>query len=170
MAAEDAAAIYSLLHDSGIRCWVMGGWGVDALLGTQTRPHHDLDLLVAVADLPLLHTVMATAGFAERTIWSTENEWVVVDGSDWPTAFVLSDERGREVDVHAIELDPAGRPTPRCLVPWQFPEETLEGRGVIGATPVECLSARAQAAVHTGYVLPTEHLTDLHRLRQLEEP
>ena len=32
----------------------MGGWGVDALLHRETRPHKDLDLLVALGDLPTL--------------------------------------------------------------------------------------------------------------------
>lgn len=43
---EDAAALYRALSDAGVSCWVVGGWGVDALLGRQSRPHKDLDVLV----------------------------------------------------------------------------------------------------------------------------
>ena len=40
----------------------MGGWGVDALLGAQTREHHDLDVLVLGEDLPALAEVFDDEG------------------------------------------------------------------------------------------------------------
>ncbi|MGH8515394.1 MAG: nucleotidyltransferase domain-containing protein [Gammaproteobacteria bacterium] len=30
---------------------MVGGWGIDALLGAQTRPHKDLDLLIRLEDV-----------------------------------------------------------------------------------------------------------------------
>jgi hypothetical protein len=33
-------------HASVTGVWIDGGWGVDALLGVQTRPHKDLDVAV----------------------------------------------------------------------------------------------------------------------------
>jgi lincosamide nucleotidyltransferase A/C/D/E len=30
----------------GIRVWLDGGWAVDASLGSQTRPHSDLDIVI----------------------------------------------------------------------------------------------------------------------------
>ena len=33
MKAEDVIGIYTKLEDLGIKVWVDGGWGVDALLG-----------------------------------------------------------------------------------------------------------------------------------------
>jgi hypothetical protein len=32
------------LDRAGVPVWLDGGWGVDALVGRQTRPHRDLDL------------------------------------------------------------------------------------------------------------------------------
>jgi hypothetical protein len=32
------------LDANGVTGWLDGGWGVDAVLGEQTRPHEDLDL------------------------------------------------------------------------------------------------------------------------------
>lgn len=29
-----------------MRVWLDGGWGVDALLGRQTRPHDDMDIVI----------------------------------------------------------------------------------------------------------------------------
>src|SRR6266700_6998743 len=44
MTAADVLEIVDLLERVGVEPWVNSGWGVDALLGEQTRPHEDLDL------------------------------------------------------------------------------------------------------------------------------
>jgi lincosamide nucleotidyltransferase A/C/D/E len=44
--AYDVLDILDRLDVAGIEWWVDGGWGVDALLGAETRPHDDLDLVV----------------------------------------------------------------------------------------------------------------------------
>ena len=163
MTAEDAAALFVLAESSGVRCWVMGGWGVDALLGSQTRPHHDLDLLVLVDDLPRLCRAMESEGFERQRIWDGENEWVSIDGTDWPTAFVLGDANGREIDVHAVEITTEGGVIPRCVVPWVFADDALSGSGRIGETIVACLSASGQMAAR-GYDLPDHHKADLEAL------
>ena len=49
--AEDVIELYSALRAEGIRVWVDGGWGIDALLGKQTRPHKDFDAIAAFEDL-----------------------------------------------------------------------------------------------------------------------
>ena len=54
LSAHAAVALCRLLEQHRIRFWVMGGWGVDALLHRETRPHIDLDILVVLGDLPLL--------------------------------------------------------------------------------------------------------------------
>ena len=46
MAATDVIKFYSDLEKSGITIWIDGGWGVDALLGKQTRLHADLDIAI----------------------------------------------------------------------------------------------------------------------------
>jgi len=40
-----------LLDKAAIPAWLDGGWGVDALLNTQTRPHKDLDLILSLRNL-----------------------------------------------------------------------------------------------------------------------
>jgi lincosamide nucleotidyltransferase A/C/D/E len=37
--AADASRIVGQLEAAGLVVWLDGGWGVDALLGRQTRPH-----------------------------------------------------------------------------------------------------------------------------------
>lgn len=36
--------IVDLLNEMGIRYWIEGGWGIDVLIGKQTRPHRDIDV------------------------------------------------------------------------------------------------------------------------------
>ena len=154
LSAEAAASFYSMLASHSIHCWVMGGWGVDALLGRQTRPHHDLDLLVLVDDLPTFHRMMESAGFTRAYLWEAENQWIVSEGIEWPTAFVVTDRGGQELDVYAVELTSEGRVVPRCTVPWVFPDDALNGVDTIGQARVACLSVAAQIAAHGGYSLP----------------
>jgi lincosamide nucleotidyltransferase A/C/D/E len=40
-----------LLDSASIDTWLDGGWGVDALLHEQTRPHKDMDVVVRVSDV-----------------------------------------------------------------------------------------------------------------------
>ena len=46
MSGGDVVALLRLLAEHRIDVWVDGGWGVDALLGEQTRPHSDVDIAV----------------------------------------------------------------------------------------------------------------------------
>jgi lincosamide nucleotidyltransferase A/C/D/E len=43
--------VYGTFERSGIRIWIDGGWGVDALLGKQSRAHKDLDITIQQQDL-----------------------------------------------------------------------------------------------------------------------
>ena len=58
LSAADAAALCRRLEEHPVRFWLIGGWGVDALLHRQTRPHKDLDVLVRLADLPALRRLL----------------------------------------------------------------------------------------------------------------
>ena len=159
-------SLYELLRERGIRCWVMGGWGVDALVREQTREHHDLDVVVLADDLPALASMFHDHCFEIQQVWEAENLPLDVDGTAWPTAFVAGTEGGLELDVHVIELN-AGVAVPLCRVPWPFDAQSLEGTGVISGRHVECVSARTQLAMHRGYELPESHQRDLDLLRQL---
>ena len=82
---------------------------------------------------------------------------------------MLADERGREVDVHAIQFDSRGRgvfalPDGRR---WPFPPSAFAGRGRVGARSVRCLSAEAQVQCHGQGYAPTEKdLADMERLQE----
>ena len=52
MDASTVRRLVAQLEQAGIQVWLDGGWGIDALLGRDTRPHHDLDIVVRVSDVP----------------------------------------------------------------------------------------------------------------------
>jgi lincosamide nucleotidyltransferase A/C/D/E len=163
--AKDVVSIYQSLSADNIQVWLTGGWGIDALLQEQTRPHKDLDIIMLVDDVARMRELLGRAGYSLKELWS-ENRWVVDShGTEIPTAFVLHDSEGREVDAHAMRLDDRGNGVPawahKGLV---FRREDLAGEGVIAGLTVRCISAEMQAWSHTGYDLPQEQVRDLDLL------
>jgi Aminoglycoside-2''-adenylyltransferase len=119
---EDVIELYSALRAEGVRVWVDGGWGIDVLLGRQTRPHKDFDAIAAFEDLPALTQLLDSRGFALKLIWE-ENRWapspelLTLIGRSRPaveaaTAFVLKDGLGRELDFHIVGFDEHGHWVP----------------------------------------------------------
>jgi lincosamide nucleotidyltransferase A/C/D/E len=99
MCARDVREIVHHLHAAGVRVWLDGGWGVDALIGHQTRDHDDLDLVIPLGE----------SGPARRTLTALGFELV----EDEPTlCFVARDAGDRCVDVHTVTFDDEGAPTP----------------------------------------------------------
>lgn len=163
MSASQAAAILHGLTALGVRCWVMGGWGVDALLSRSSREHHDLDLLVQVDDLVVLARWMDDNSFTWLYDWD-ESQPIDLDGVRRSSAFVAGHEDGRELDVHGLRVGDDGTFELATSDPWTLPADALSGRGVIGGLDVACVSRGAQGAMHTGYELPAQHLKDLRLL------
>ena len=172
--AEDVLELYALLLKHGVQLWILGGWGVDALLERQTRPHKDLDAIVALDDLPAMTALLSERGFVLKEIWD-ENLWVRCDGHvaligrDAPggavaTAFVLKDAQGREIDVHVMRFDDHGRGTPAWNSTMPFPPDAFEGHGRIAGCLVRCLSAAMQMRTHTGYALQDKDIQELRLL------
>ncbi len=107
MRAEDLVALYTLLQERGVQLWVDGGWGIDALLGEQTRPHKDFDALVQFNDLAVMTEALAERGFVLKEIWS-ENRWVVHPVSlgtaeVWYTAPLDTEVRTAGCSVHGVQ-------------------------------------------------------------------
>jgi lincosamide nucleotidyltransferase A/C/D/E len=59
MTSIDVIDFYTKLENLGIEIWVDGGWGVDALLGEQTRPHQDLDIAIQQKDVQKLRELLS---------------------------------------------------------------------------------------------------------------
>ena len=126
-----------------------GGWSVDALLGEQTRQHVDLDIVIEERDVPRLRNWLEMRGYHD-----VERD----DTSAWN--FVLGDDDGHEIDVHAIVIDEHGNglygPPERGVM---YPANSLTGAGRIGDLTVKCISPEWLVRFHTGYQLKE---TDYH--------
>ncbi len=166
--ARDAIRILERLSAAGIPIWLTGGWGIDSLLGAETRPHKDLDLLLRLADVARMRQVLAGEGYELKELWP-ENRWVPGPaGAETPTAFVLEDAAGRQVDAHAMRVDQAGNGVPAWGNPegLLFRQEDLAGEGAIAGYPVRCITPTMQLLCHAGYELPAGQVRDLELLRR----
>jgi lincosamide nucleotidyltransferase A/C/D/E len=165
--AEDVISIYQSLSASDIQVWLTGGWGIDALLREQTRPHKDLDIIMLVDDIARMRELLGRDGYALKELWS-ENRWVTgAHGTEIPTAFVLQDSEGREVDAHAMRLDNRCNGVPAWAAEGLiFKREDLAGEGIVAGSAVCCFSPEMQVLCHVGYDLPEEQLRDMELLHK----
>lgn len=152
MDAERVIGLLDGLNTAGCRAWVHGGWGVDALLGEQTRSHDDLDLIVVVNEWPKVLRVLARFGYT------------VVEGG-MPRNTVLLDKLGHQVDLHPARIDDSGDAvyTGEHDV-WRVPAAALRFRGAIAGVEVACLSPEIEAGSHTGYTPDGDDRADVAAL------
>ncbi len=155
MTSDAVVEFLDLVEASSIEVCLDGGWGIDALLGEQSREHGDLDIILRVEDVPRLVEVTRAAGYTRQS---------------GPTAtnFVLKTPSGHEVDVHAIAFDSRGfgvfaLPDGRK---WPFPPAAFQGRGQVQGKEVRCLSPDAQVQCHAqGYTPDQADLQDMKLLQ-----
>ena len=140
MRVRDVLEIVDSLGAAPVRVWLDGGWGVDALIGRQTRDHDDLDVVTPLSEGNAARSVLTMLGFE-----ITEDE---------PTfCFVGRDARDRRVDAHAVTFDDEGGALQRQEdgTFWRYPRESFSGIGRVGGREVACLSAEAQVLCHLNY-------------------
>jgi Aminoglycoside-2''-adenylyltransferase len=140
------------LDGAGVRCWVDGGWGIDALLGHQTREHSDLDLVVDDASLAVAIDLLRDQGYV------TIRDWL-------PTAIAFRRQiDGSEVDLHPVRgtADGGGDQLQLDGVTMYHYDPPVEGR--IGGTSVLCCSVDDQIRCHRGYERTTTDRQDMEAL------
>ena len=156
MTAAAAVQVLELLERAQVQAWVDGGWGVDALLGRQTRPHGDLDLVIPAADVVAAHAALTGAGFT-------------VTRDLLPTAIAYVHQDGREVDLHPVRPTPDGGGDQdlsgdQNLVtdrPFHYGPPI---DGWIAGAQVLCVDGETQLRAHSGYVPDAEDLADVAAL------
>ena len=141
----------SMLKNSDIRIWIDGGWGVDALLGKQTRFHKDLDIAIQQKDMPVFRKLLEAQGYSE-----------IKPEIARPHNFVLADVCSYEIDVHVIVLDDKGDgiygPVENGEV---YPAASLIGKGKIGNLEVNCILPGYVVKFHSGYDLKEKDCKDV---------
>jgi len=146
--------LYTTLESLGIKIWIDGGWGVDALLGEQTREHADVDIVIQNKDLLKLRELLETQGYKDVARDNT---------SDWN--FVLGDDNEHLVDVHAVIFDEQknGLYGPKKKG-TMYPADSLSGIGIINGEKVRCISAEWMIKFHSGYKLVEKDHKDISAL------
>ncbi len=120
--------------------WVIGGWGLDALLGRQSRSHSDLDLLVA-ADSQILGralTMLSSLGYSRQF----EEAWPAAD-DPMTRRLVAANNIGQSVDLHPVDLS---GPTFSTCEPDAAATPTTLTTGQLGGRTVPCVSAEFHLA------------------------
>ncbi|MFH9969555.1 nucleotidyltransferase domain-containing protein [Streptomyces mirabilis] len=153
MTADDVLFVLTLLRQAKADVWIGGGWGIDSLIGEQTRDHRDLDLMHRQDQEDAVLTALQEAGFVETLNWR-------------PIRFVVTAPDGREIDLHPLVFADDGsavQASPEPERPFTYPSSCFV-TGTIHGTPVPCLSAEQQVYFHQGYE-PSER--DRHDMAQL---
>ncbi|HEY0221039.1 MAG TPA: aminoglycoside nucleotidyltransferase [Candidatus Paceibacterota bacterium] len=144
MQMSDVVDLYSHLENRGVKIWIDGGWGVDALLERQTRLHKDLDFAVDQKDVPELLKFLAEKGYKEIR---RDSEYNVV----------FTDETGKEIDYHAFIKDEEGK----IIGGIAYPDASLTGTGALNEQSVRCISPEYVVKFHSGYELKEKDFQDV---------
>ena len=150
MQASEVLDVLAALRSRGLRCWVDGGWGVDGLLGRQTRFHGDLDLVVPRDELGRVQALLTDLGYEVHRSWL-------------PTSLAFRHPAGQEVDLHPVDPTPdgGGDHLRRDRGPRHFGPPVA---GTIAGRTVPCASAEQQVQVRQGYAPRPRDVQDLARL------
>jgi lincosamide nucleotidyltransferase A/C/D/E len=115
---------------AGIRVVIMGGWGVDALVGRELRVHRDLDLALEPDHLDGAAEVLEGLGFQR---WNTDDAPGPLGSVTFERTQSCRDRVLRVVDLHGTDLG------------------ALEVTGgQIGTQEVLCLTAEQQLQAQSG--------------------
>jgi len=136
---DDVVRLLDLLDGAGVRWWVDGGWGIDALLRYQTREHSDLDLAVDEEGLAVTVDLLRDEGYAVIRDWL-------------PTAIAFCRETdGSEVDLHPVRSTPDGGGDQVQLDGVTVYHYGSPVAGEIGGMSVLCCPIDDQIRCHLGY-------------------
>jgi lincosamide nucleotidyltransferase A/C/D/E len=156
MDAEEVLSILGALQARGLRVWLDGGWGVDALLGEETRVHEDADLVVELDSLAEVFESLNSLGFA-----------IAEDKA--PVRIVLRADDGCQVDLHPVSFDAEGTGWQRGAAPdgsdCPYPPDDFTDGRILGRT-VPCITADLQLQHHSGYEPRDRDRADMRRLAE----
>lgn len=151
---SEALAVLDDFAAADIPVWIAGGWGIDALVGRQTRQHLDLDLLFNRDHEGLVIAMLERKAYSETVDWR-------------PGRFVMNDGT-RELDLHPMEVLDAGGAILHTHTDQRFAFRRIDFvEGRIDDRTVPCLSAAKQWEFHQGYEPTDKDRRDLELLKEL---
>jgi len=152
---HDVVVVLDALRAAEVPHWVAGGWGVDCLVGRQSRAHRDLDLAVDAASFDCCIDVLSRLGYAPETDWLPLRLELRASGERW-------------VDLHPVSFDAEGyglQGAPEATH-FTYPPEAFNV-GCIDDYETPCLSAEQQRRFHSGYELRPHDRHDMALLDAL---
>ena len=172
--ANRVLEIIDVLEGSGVHCCLAGGWGVDALVGHQTRRHDDVDIVIDdfARCAPTACEALSPIGFHlierhQHSAWMPD-QWILV----------LEDAAASLIDLLTLDWDLLTEATTSQQV---LPEPTSRDHlfagvieeGTVGGRRVLCLSAPVQRLLysrfeHSGYEPRPVHRHNLAILKVKE--
>lgn len=152
---EQLLIVLQAVRSVGCRFWLEGGWGIDALVGHQTRAHRDVDVDIDGAFEDDVLSALERLGYVIVTDWRPNRVELAASGRGW-------------VDVHPLVIDEQGNARQAALGGgWhEFPRSFFTV-GRIGDVSVPCFSVEAQRLFHAGYQLRDVDEHDLAVLDRL---
>lgn len=151
MTSADVLELVRLFDQNQIAVIIDGGWGVDALLGEQTRPHEDLDIAMPHKFVPLARALLETKGYTDVPRDDTRD-----------CNFVLGDDQGHLVDFHSFTFDAEDM----LVFGVPYPPDSLNGCGSIASYPVKCITPEWMVKFHSGYQIDDNDYRDVKALCQ----
>jgi lincosamide nucleotidyltransferase A/C/D/E len=142
--ATEVLRVLDALDATGIGWGITGGWGIDALLGRETRAHGDVDLGIASDAVDAAIEALARLGYS-------------LDVDERPARVVLRSADG-QVDLHPIAWGPSGAGVQTGLQgeTFDYPPGSLDAEGEIGGRLVRCGTPELQLTFHEHYE-PRDH-------------
>jgi len=148
MSPRDVIWIYDELSKNNIKVWIDGGWCVDALIGTQTREHLDLDIAISRKDSTMLRQLFDSWDYEElKRDDSTDWNYVVYKGE-------------HTIDIHVFEFDS----NKNNIYGIKYPYDSLTGKGQIKGHEVNCISPEWMFKFKTAYPPKQKDLQDVKAL------
>lgn len=154
---EDVMTVIKILEDAGITYWLDGGWGIDALVGRQTRAHRDIDIDFDARHTEELLKILADYGYEMDTDWT-------------PVRIELYSKEFGYLDIHPFVLNDDG--TSKQANPeggWYEFEADYFGNAVFEGKTIPCISVKGQKVFHTGYKLRDIDKHDMEMLGIIPE-
>ena len=139
MNEHDVVDLLKQINNLGVTAWIGGGWGVDALMGFQTRPHNDIDIYMEKRNGDDFIKMLISKGYSE-----VKEEYTSEAHRVWKNS------SSHIVDLHLIEFKEED-PEALYFEGEAYPLYVLGGKGNIGGISVHCFTAEAQLLFHQGY-------------------
>jgi len=145
MNEKDVVDLLKKVESIGVDMWITGGWGVDALIGHQTRPHNDIDIFIQKKDALAFKKMLNSNGYFETKIESEDQT-------------VWSNTCNCTIDIHLFEFTEAEALRFENEI---YPFSILNGKGKIGGISVRCMPVEAQVKYHQNYEIRQKDIDDV---------